>query len=172
MKMMRLPVFVWMTLITSILIIFAFPPITVALGELMFDRFSARISSGSKQGGSPSSGSTSSGSSVIPKCTSSSCPRWGLFRRSSPFSRKPLFGYSLIIFSGAVIGFLGFAVWSHHMFTTGLGKVATAAFSLLTMAIAVPTGVKIFNWIGTLWGGRIRFPGAHGLSPSVSSGCS
>jgi cytochrome c oxidase subunit 1 len=73
------------------------------------------------------------------------------------FSRKPLFGYSLIVFSGAVIGFLGFAVWSHHMFTTGLGRVPTAAFSLLTMAIAVPTGVKIFNWIGTLWGGRIKF---------------
>ena len=73
------------------------------------------------------------------------------------FSKKPLFGYSIVVFSGAVIGFLGFAVWSHHMFTTGLGKVATAAFSLLTMAIAVPTGVKIFNWIGTLWGGRVRF---------------
>jgi cytochrome c oxidase subunit 1 len=73
------------------------------------------------------------------------------------FSRKPLFGYAIVVFSGAVIGFLGFAVWSHHMFTTGLGKVANAAFALLTMAIAVPTGVKIFNWIGTLWGGRIRF---------------
>ena len=53
------------------------------------------------------------------------------------FARKPLFGYAIVVFSGAVIGFLGFAVWSHHMFTTGLGKIATAAFSLLTMAIAV-----------------------------------
>jgi cytochrome c oxidase subunit I len=61
------------------------------------------------------------------------------------------------VFSGAVIGFLGFAVWSHHMFTTGLGIVATSAFAFLTMLIAIPTGVKIFNWIGTLWGGRIRF---------------
>ena len=71
------------------------------------------------------------------------------------FSRKPLFGYPIIVFSGAVIGFLGFAVWSHHMFTTGLGKLATAAFAMTTMAIAVPTGVKIFNWIGTLWGGKL-----------------
>jgi cytochrome c oxidase subunit 1 len=85
-------------------------------------------------------------------------PAMGIVSEVLPtFSRKPLYGYPIIVFSGAVIGLLGFAVWSHHMFATGLGKVATAAFSLLTMAIAVPTGVKIFNWIGTLWGGRIRF---------------
>ena len=88
-------------------------------------------------------------------------PAMGIISEVLPtFSRKPLFGYEVIVFSGAVIGFLGFAVWSHHMFTTGLGKVPNAAFSLLTMAIAVPTGVKIFNWIGTLWGGRIRFSAA------------
>jgi len=73
------------------------------------------------------------------------------------FSRKPIFGYGLIVFSGAIIGFMGFAVWSHHMFTTGMGVVATSAFSILTMLIAIPTGVKIFNWIGTMWGGVIRF---------------
>ena len=73
------------------------------------------------------------------------------------FSRKPLFGYGLICFSGAIIGFMGFAVWSHHMFTTGMGVVATSAFAMLTMLIAIPTGIKIFNWIGTMWGGRIRF---------------
>ena len=67
------------------------------------------------------------------------------------FSRKPLFGYGLVVFSGALIGFMGFAVWSHHMFTTGMGVVATSAFSILTMLIAIPTGVKIFNWIGTMW---------------------
>jgi cytochrome c oxidase subunit 1 len=71
------------------------------------------------------------------------------------FSRKPLFGYPIVVFSGVAIGFIGFGVWSHHMFTTGMGTIATAAFSIATMAIAVPTGVKIFNWIGTLWGGRI-----------------
>ena len=85
-------------------------------------------------------------------------PAMGIVSEVLPtFARKPLFGYAIVVFSGAVIGFLGFAVWSHHMFTTGLGKIATAAFSLLTMAIAVPTGVKIFNWVGTLWGGHIRF---------------
>ena len=73
------------------------------------------------------------------------------------FSRKPLFGYPIVVFSGASIGLLGFGIWSHHMFTSGLGTVATAAFALMTMAIAVPTGVKIFNWIGTLWHGTIEF---------------
>jgi len=85
-------------------------------------------------------------------------PAMGIVSEVLPtFARKPLFGYPIVVFSGAVIGLLGFAVWSHHMFATGLGKVATAAFALLTMAIAVPTGVKIFNWVGTLCGGRIKF---------------
>lgn len=64
----------------------------------------------------------------------------------------------MMVFSGAVIGFLGFTVWSHHMFTTGMGIVATSAFSIMTMLISIPTGVKIFNWIGTMWKGKLRFP--------------
>ena len=73
------------------------------------------------------------------------------------FSRKPLFGYPFIVFSGIVIGIMGWAVWSHHMFTVGLGPVANSVFTITTMLIAVPTGVKIFNWIGTLWKGSIEF---------------
>ncbi len=83
-------------------------------------------------------------------------PAMGIISEILPtFSRKPLFGYPIVVFSGACIGFLGFGVWSHHMFTTGMGTMATAAFALTTMVIAVPTGVKIFNWIGTLWGGHL-----------------
>jgi cytochrome c oxidase subunit 1 len=73
------------------------------------------------------------------------------------FARKPLFGAPVVIYSGIMIGFFGFGVWSHHMFSVGMGPVADAAFSVSTMLIAVPTGVKILNWIGTLWGGSIRF---------------
>jgi len=73
------------------------------------------------------------------------------------FSRKPLFGAPLVIFSGITIGFLGFGVWSHHMFAVGMGPVADSAFSIATMLIAVPTGVKILNWLSTLWGGALRF---------------
>jgi cytochrome c oxidase subunit 1 len=158
MKMMRLPVFTWMTLIVSLLIVFAFPAITVALGQLMFDRMFDTSFFQVAQGGQPILWQHLFWIFGHPEVYILVLPAMGIVSEVLPtFSKKPLFGYSIVVFSGAVIGFLGFAVWSHHMFTTGLGKVATAAFSLLTMAIAVPTGVKIFNWIGTLWGGRVRF---------------
>jgi cytochrome c oxidase subunit 1 len=73
------------------------------------------------------------------------------------FSRKPLFGAPFVIFSGIAIGFLGFGVWSHHMFASGMGPVADAAVASATMLIAIPTGVKIFNWIATMWGGQLIF---------------
>jgi cytochrome c oxidase subunit 1 len=85
-------------------------------------------------------------------------PAMGIVSEILPtFARKPLFGYSFIVFSGAGIGFMGWFVWSHHMFTVGLGPAANTAFTISTMFIAVPTGVKIFNWMATLWGGSIRF---------------
>jgi cytochrome c oxidase subunit 1 len=73
------------------------------------------------------------------------------------FSGKPLFGYPAIVFAGIAIAFMGWGVWAHHMFAVGLGPVANTAFTLSTMFIAVPTGVKIFNWLGTMWGGSLRF---------------
>jgi cytochrome c oxidase subunit 1 len=72
------------------------------------------------------------------------------------FSRKPLFGYAAMVFSGIFIAFLGFGVWSHHMFATGMGPIADTVFALSTMLIAIPTGVKIFNWLGTLAGGSLQ----------------
>ncbi|MEM8868130.1 MAG: cytochrome c oxidase subunit I [Verrucomicrobiota bacterium] len=158
MKMMRLPVFTWMTLVTSLLIVFAFPAITIALAELMFDRSFGTNFFRVAEGGQPILWQHLFWVFGHPEVYILILPAMGIVSEILPtFSKKPLFGYSIVVFSGAVIGFLGFAVWSHHMFTTGLGKVATAAFSLLTMAIAVPTGVKIFNWVGTIWGGRVRF---------------
>jgi cytochrome c oxidase subunit 1 len=158
MTMMRLPVFTWMTLVTSFLIIFAFPAITIALAELLFDRTFGTNFFRVEGGGQPIYWQHLFWIFGHPEVYILVLPAMGIVSEVLPtFSRKPLFGYPIIVFSGAVIGLLGFAVWSHHMFATGLGKVATAAFSLLTMAIAVPTGVKIFNWIGTLWGGRIKF---------------
>jgi len=157
MTMMRLPVFVWMTLITAFLIVLSFPAITIALIALMMDRsFGANFFEVSN-GGLPILWQHLFWVFGHPEVYILILPAMGIISEILPtFSRKPLFGYPIIVFSGAVIGLLGFGVWSHHMFTTGMGAVATAAFSLATMAIAVPTGVKIFNWIGTLWGGQLQ----------------
>ncbi|NBU39077.1 MAG: cytochrome ubiquinol oxidase subunit I, partial [Actinobacteria bacterium] len=85
-------------------------------------------------------------------------PSFGIISEVLPtFSRKPLFGYPFVVFSGASIGLVGFGVWAHHMFATGLGPVSVAVFSIATMAIAIPTGVKIFNWLLTMWGGKIWY---------------
>ena len=83
-------------------------------------------------------------------------PAMGVVSEIIPtFSRKPLFGYPVVVFSGIVIAIMSWAVWSHHMFTVGLGAIANSVFTITTMLIAVPTGVKIFNWIGTMWSGSI-----------------
>ncbi len=156
MTMMRLPVFTWMTLITAFLIVLSFPFITVALVEVMMDRLFGTSFFEVSGGGMPILWQHLFWVFGHPEVYILILPAMGIISEILPtFSRKPLFGYPIVVFSGASIGFLGFSVWSHHMFTTGMGTVATAAFSLATMAIAVPTGVKIFNWIGTLWGGHI-----------------
>jgi cytochrome c oxidase subunit 1 len=156
MTMMRLPVFTWMTLITSFLIILSFPAITIALVELMMDRLFGTNFFEVSNGGLPILWQHLFWIFGHPEVYILILPAMGIISEILPtFSRKPLFGYPIVVFSGASIGLLGFGVWSHHMFTSGLGTVATAAFSLMTMAIAVPTGVKIFNWIGTLWGGHL-----------------
>jgi cytochrome c oxidase subunit 1 len=157
MTMMRVPVFTWMTLITSFLIVLSFPAITIALVELMMDRQFGTNFFEVSNGGMPILWQHLFWIFGHPEVYILILPAMGIVSEILPtFSRKPLFGYPIVVFSGATIGFLGFAVWSHHMFTTGLGTVATAAFALATMAIAVPTGVKIFNWIGTIWGGQLQ----------------
>ena len=157
MTMMRLPVFTWMTLITSFLIVLSFPAITIALVELLMDRQFGTNFFEVSNGGMPILWQHLFWIFGHPEVYILILPAMGIVSEILPtFARKPLFGYPIVVFSGASIGFLGFAVWSHHMFTTGMGTVATAAFALATMAIAVPTGVKIFNWIGTLWGGHLQ----------------
>jgi cytochrome c oxidase subunit 1 len=85
-------------------------------------------------------------------------PAMGIISEVIPvFSRKPLFGYAVVVYSGMLIAIYGFGVWGHHMFAVGMGSVADAVFAGSTMLIAIPTGVKIFNWIATMWGGQIRY---------------
>jgi cytochrome c oxidase subunit 1 len=157
MTLMRMPMFVWMSFITQILLLLAFPVITVALILLMFDRFF----------GTHFFIPTAGGDAILwqhlfwifghPEVYILILPAFGIISEVLPvFSRKPLFGYAAMVFSGAFIAFLGFGVWSHHMFTTGMGPIADTFFSLTTMLIAIPTGVKIFNWLGTVWGGSLQ----------------
>ena len=158
MSLMRMPLFTWMTLVTSFLMIMAFPAITVGLVLLMFDRmFDANFYSAAA-GGTPILWQHLFWIFGHPEVYILILPSMGIISEVLPtFSKKPLFGYPVVVYSGVLIAFIGFGVWAHHMFSAGLGPVANSVFSATTMIIAVPTGVKIFNWIATMWGGKLRF---------------
>ncbi len=157
MTLLRMPVFVWMTLVVAFLLITAIPPISVGLFELMFDRFFNTNFFNVTKGGDPILWQHLFWLFGHPEVYILILPAMGIVSEVLPtFARKPLFGYAVVVFSGVAIGFMGWGVWAHHMFVVGLGPAANAAFATSTMLIAVPTGVKIFNWIGTLWGGSIN----------------
>ena len=157
MSLFRMPLFVWMTLVTSFLIVFAMPVIAVALFELMFDRLFDANFFNPEAGGNPLLCQHMFWLFGHPEVYILILPAMGIVSEILPtFARKPLFGYPFVVFSGVAIGFMSWGVWVHHMYTTGLGTVANAAFGASTMMIGVPTGVKIFNWMATLWGGSIR----------------
>ncbi|MFL2987819.1 MAG: cytochrome c oxidase subunit I [Candidatus Poriferisodalaceae bacterium] len=158
MTMLRMPVFTWMILVVQFLLLFALPVITVALILLSFDRtFDANFFNVA-MGADPLLWQHLFWIFGHPEVYILILPSFGIVSETLPvFSRKPLFGYSVIVISGAAIGFMGWGVWAHHMFVSGLGPVGVAAFSATTMFIAVPTGVKILNWIATMWGGNLRF---------------
>jgi cytochrome c oxidase subunit 1 len=158
MTLMRLPMFVWMSFITQVLLLLAFPVITVALILLMYDRFFGTNFFVPSGGGDPLLWQHLFWIFGHPEVYILILPAFGIVSEVLPvFSRKPLFGYAAMVFSGVFIAFLGFGVWSHHMFSTGMGPLADTFFALSTMLIAIPTGVKIFNWIGTMWGGSLQY---------------
>ena len=158
MKFNRMPLFVWAQLVTSFLIIFSFPSITVATILLYFDRNFGTAFFAPEKGGDPLLWQHLFWFFGHPEVYILILPAFGIISEILPvFSRKPIFGYAFIAYSSVAIGFLGFTVWAHHMFAVGMGPLANAAFSATSMLIAVPTGVKIFNWIATLWGGSLNF---------------
>ncbi len=158
MTLFRLPVFVWMSLVVQLLLAFSLPIITVGLVELLFDRRFGTHFFDPSAGGDPVLWQHLFWLFGHPEVYILVLPAMGIVSEILPvFSRKPLFGYQFVVFSGIAIGFIGFGVWAHHMFAVGLGPVANTAFGISTMIIAVPTGVKIFNWLGTMWRGDIRF---------------
>jgi cytochrome c oxidase subunit 1 len=157
MKLMRMPLFTWMTLVTSFILVIAFPIITVGLVLLMFDRLFGTSFFNPAGGGDVVLWQHFFWLFGHPEVYIMILPAMGIISEVIPtFSRKPLFGYPVVVYSGILIAFLGFGVWAHHMFSVGLGPIADSVFSATTMLIAIPTGVKIFNWIATMWGGSIR----------------
>jgi cytochrome c oxidase subunit 1 len=153
--MWRMSVFTWATLVTSILVILVFPVLAAAMLALGADRiFGAHVYD-------PETGGALLWQHLFwffghPEVYIIALPFFGIISEVIPvFSRKPIFGYRTLIFATIGIGALGMTVWAHHMYVTG--SVLLPFFALLTMLIAVPTGVKIFNWIGTMWRGSVTF---------------
>ncbi|MDH3678974.1 MAG: cytochrome c oxidase subunit I [Acidimicrobiia bacterium] len=156
MSLMKMPVFVWMTLVTQFLLLFAIPVLTVAQLLLIFDRIFDANFFNVAQGADPLLWQHLFWVFGHPEVYLMILPAFGIVSEVIPtFARKPIFGYPFMVFSGVAIGFMGWGVWAHHMFVAGIGPLSVTAFSVATMFIAVPTGVKILNWMATLWGGRL-----------------
>jgi cytochrome c oxidase subunit 1 len=157
MTLTRIPLFAWSILTMALMILMSTPVLSGALVMLLFDRnFGTSFFSGS--GADPAMWQHMFWFYSHPAVYIMVLPAMGIVSEVLPvFSRKPIFGYKAIAYSTAAIGLLGFLVWAHHMFTTGLSPVLTTFFMAATMTIAVPTGVKVFNWLATLWGGKLRF---------------
>ncbi|ACQ80142.1 cytochrome c oxidase, subunit I [Beutenbergia cavernae DSM 12333] len=155
MTMFRMPIFTWNILITSVLALMAFPVLTAALFGLLADRrLDALVFD-------PATGGAMLWQHLFwffghPEVYIIALPFFGIVSEIFPvFSRKPLFGYKTLVFATIAIAGLSVTVWAHHMYTTG--AVMLSFFALMTMLIAVPTGVKFFNWIGTMWRGKLTF---------------
>lgn len=158
MTLMKMPVFTWMAFITQVLLVFALPAITVALILLMLSRLFGATFFDPAMGGDAMLWQHLFWIFGHPEVYIMVIPAFGMVSEIIPvFSRKPIFGYPFMVGSGIAIGFMGFGVWAHHMFASGMGELSVLAFSMGTMFIAVPTGVKVLNWLATMYGGRLRF---------------
>jgi len=154
----RTPVFVWMVLVTAFLAVFSLPSLTTGVGMLLLDRMVGTHFFNVAKGGSALLWQHLFWFFGHPEVYILILPAFGIVSEVVPvFSGKPLFGYKVVILSGAAIGILGFTVWAHHMFATGMPTVALLVFAADSFLIGVPTGVKIFAWIGTMWKGKLRF---------------
>src|SRR6204780_5347933 len=154
----KMPLLAWLNLTMAGLVILAISPLTAAQFMLLIDRYLGGHFFDTQAGGS----------AVIwmhffwifghPEVYILVMPAFAIISEGIPvFSRKPIFGYSVMVAATLAIGFISLSVWAHHMFTIGMTSYANAFFVASTAAIAVPTGIKIFNWLGTMWGGKIRY---------------
>ncbi|MEO8025211.1 MAG: cbb3-type cytochrome c oxidase subunit I, partial [Bryobacteraceae bacterium] len=154
----KMPLLVWMYLVMAGMLLFTITPLTAAQGMLMVDRYLGGHFFDTQAGGS----------AVIwmhffwifghPEVYVLIIPAFAFISEIVPvFSRKPIFGYPIMVAATVAIGFVSMSVWAHHMYTVGMASYSNAFFVLTTMAVGIPTGIKIFNWLGTMWGGKIHY---------------
>src|ERR1700722_8574306 len=158
MELRRMPLFAWMNLVMAGMVILAVSPLTAAQIMLLIDRYLGGHFFDTQAGGS----------AVIwmhffwifghPEVYVLIIPAFAFISEIVPvFSRKPIFGYPIMVAATVAIGFVSMSVWAHHMYTVGMASYSNAFFVLTTMAVGIPTGIKIFNWLGTMWGGKIHY---------------
>ena len=154
----RMPLYVWMMLVVSGQTLIILPPLSAAQIMLLLDRFLGAHFFDTQAGGSAVLWQHFFWFFGHPEVYVLMVPGFGFASEIIPvFSRKVIFGYAMVAASAVSIGFIGMGVWAHHMFVVGMGSTPNALFAASTMLVAVPTGVKIFNWLGTIYGGRLRF---------------
>ncbi|TME95248.1 MAG: cytochrome c oxidase subunit I [Chloroflexi bacterium] len=158
MSLGRMPLYVWMMLVVSGMTIMALPPLTAAQIMLLLDRFLGAHFFDTQAGGSAVMWQHFFWFFGHPEVYILMVPGFAMISEIIPvFSRKVIFGYPMVVAASLAIGFLSMTVWAHHMFAVGMGAPLNSAFAASTMLIAIPTGIKIFNWVATMYGGRIRF---------------
>jgi len=158
MSLGRMPVYVWMMLVVSGMTIMALPPLSAAQIMLVLDRFVGAHFFDTQAGGSAIMWQHFFWFFGHPEVYILMVPGFAMVSEIIPvFSRKVIFGYPMVVAASLAIGFLAMTVWAHHMFAVGMGAPLNSAFAASTMLIAIPTGIKIFNWVATMYGGRIRF---------------
>ena len=158
MTLARLPLFVWLLLVVAVMILFAMPPLTAAQVMLLLDRYLGAHFFDTQAGGSAVLWQHFFWIFGHPEVYILMLPGFAAASEIIPvFSRKPIFGYAAMVGATVSIGFISMGVWAHHMFAVGMSATANSFFAASTMLIAVPTGIKIFNWLATMYGGKIRF---------------
>src|SRR6202040_2722574 len=158
MTLMRMPLFTWLLLVVSTLTLVTITPLTAAQFMLLIDRYLGGHFFDTQAGGSALVWIHFFWIFGHPEVYVLVLPAFAFANEIIPvFSRKAIFGYPAMVAASAGIGFVSLSVWAHHMFTVGMGAGANTFFVLSTMAVSVPTGIKVFNWLATIWGGKVHF---------------